>query len=58
MNASITFAGQDEQWKITTYGTNLTNKKVISGATNAGNTPISQFYQAPRELGVDFSVKF
>lgn len=58
MNASIAFAGQDEQWKITAYGTNLTNKKVISGATNAGNTPISQFYQAPREFGVDFSVKF
>ena len=58
LNASIAVAGNDEQWKVTLYGTNLTDQKVMSGATNAGATPISQFYQAPREFGVDFAVKF
>lgn len=58
VNASVAVAGQDDQWKVTLYGSNLTDQKVISGATNAGATPISQFYQPPREFGVDFSVKF
>lgn len=58
LNASIAVAGEDERWKVTLYGTNLSDQKVISGATNAGATPISQFYQAPREFGVDFSFKF
>lgn len=58
LNASIAIAGEDERWKITLYGTNLTDQDVISGATNAGATPISQFYQAPREFGVDLSFKF
>ena len=43
---------------MTLYGTNLTDQEVISGATNAGATPISQFYQPPREFGVDLSFKF
>ncbi len=58
LNASIAVAGEDERWKVTLYGTNLSDQDVISGATNAGATPISQFYQAPREFGVDFSFKF
>jgi iron complex outermembrane receptor protein len=58
LNASIAVAGEDEKWKVTLYGTNLTDQEVISGATNAGATPISQFYQAPREFGVDLSFKF
>lgn len=58
LNASIAVAGEDERWKVTLYGSNLTDQKVISGATNAGATPISQFYQPPREFGVDFAVKF
>lgn len=58
LNASIAVAGQDDKWKVTLYGTNLTDQEVISGATNAGATPISQFYQPPREFGVDLSFKF
>lgn len=58
LNASIAVAGVDERWKVTVYGTNLTDQEVISGATNAGATPINQFYQAPREFGVDLSFKF
>ena len=58
LNASLAVAGEDERWKVTLYGSNLTNQKVISGATNAGATSISQFYQPPREFGVDLAVKF
>lgn len=58
LNASIAVAGEDDKWKVTLYGTNLTDQEVISGATNAGATPISQFYQAPREFGVDLAFKF
>lgn len=58
VNASIAVAGEDERWKVTVYGSNLTDKKVMSGATNAGASPISQFYQPPREFGVDLAVKF
>lgn len=58
LNASIAVAGEDERWKVTLYGTNLTDQEVISGATNAGATPINQFYQAPREFGVDLAFKF
>lgn len=58
VNASIAIAGEDERWKVTLYGTNLTDQEVISGATSAGATPISQFYQPPREFGVDLSFKF
>jgi iron complex outermembrane receptor protein len=58
VNASVAVAGEDDKWKVTLYGTNLTDQEVISGATNAGATPISQFYQAPREFGVDLAFKF
>lgn len=41
------------KWTIEGYGTNLTNKKYVSG-TSANN----QFYGAPREYGVRLGVKF
>ena len=58
LNANISFTGPDDRWKITFYGQNLTDAEVMSGATSAGATPISQFYQPPREFGVDFSISF
>ncbi|WP_260582934.1 TonB-dependent receptor [Sphingopyxis sp. PET50] len=58
LNASIALAGEEDRWKVTLYGSNLTDQEVISGATNAGATPISQYYQPPREFGVDLSFKF
>lgn len=58
VNASIALSPDDEGWKVTGYITNLTNRKVISGAINAGATPISQFYQAPREFGIELGYKF
>src|SRR3546814_263864 len=58
VNASIAVAGFDDAWKVTAYGSNLTNQKVISGAISAGATPIQQYYQPPREFGVDVAFKF
>ncbi len=58
LNANISLAGEENRWKITFYGQNLTDAEVMSGATSAGATPISQFYQPPREFGIDFSVSF
>lgn len=58
VNASIALQGKDERWKLTVYGQNLTDQKVISGAISAGATPIQQFYQAPREFGVEVGFKF
>ena len=58
VNASIAVAGEDDKWKVTLYGSNLTDQKVISGAISAGATPIQQFYQPPREFGVDVAFKF
>ncbi|WP_199555050.1 TonB-dependent receptor [Sandaracinobacteroides hominis] len=58
LNANISLTGPDDRWKVTVYGQNLTDAEVMSGATSAGATPISQFYQPPREFGVDFSISF
>lgn len=58
VNASIAVGADDDSWKVTGYVTNLTNRKVISGAINTGATPISQFYQAPREFGIELGYKF
>ncbi|WP_176473392.1 TonB-dependent receptor [Sphingopyxis sp. GW247-27LB] len=58
LNASVAVAGEDDKWKVTLYGSNLTDQKVISGAISAGATPIQQFYQPPREFGVDVAFKF
>lgn len=58
INASIALAAHEDRWKVTLYGQNLTNRDVMSGAISAGATPIQQFYQPPREFGVDFAVKF
>lgn len=58
VNASIAVGADDDTWKVTGYVTNLTDRKVISGAINAGATPISQFYQAPREFGIELAYKF
>ncbi len=42
-----------EDWTIEAYGTNLANKKYVSG--QSGN---NEFYGAPREYGVRASVRF
>lgn len=58
MNANVTVAGDEDRWTVTGYVKNLTNRKVISGAINAAATPISQFYQPPREFGAELGFKF
>lgn len=59
VNANIALVAKDERWSIDGYVRNLTNKDVMSGAVNpGGGNPIQQFYQAPREWGVELSAKF
>lgn len=58
MNARVSIGADDDAWKLTLYGRNLTDQEVMSGAISAGTSPIQQFYQAPREWGVDLGFKF
>ena len=58
LNANAGLTSSDERWSLGVYGRNLTNEKVMSGAVSAGATPIQQFYQAPREFGVDLTARF
>lgn len=58
VNANIAVAGHEDRWKISVYGQNLTNQTVMSGAVANGTAPILQFFQPPREFGVDLSFKF
>ena len=58
LNGNLTIAGQDDGWQLVVYGRNLTDEDVISGSSQAGAAPIIQFYQPPREFGVEVSFKF
>ncbi len=58
INAHLTFEDNDERYKLTFYGRNLSDEEVMSGAIQAGGNPIIQFYQSPRELGVEFTYSF
>ncbi len=59
VNASISVKDIDDVWSVTGYVRNLTDKTVMSGAVAPGGVnPIQQFYQAPREFGVEASFKF
>src|SRR3546814_16893717 len=51
VNASIAVAGEDDKWKVTLYGSNLTDQEVISGAISAGATPLQQFYRSGERRG-------
>lgn len=57
-NGSLSLSPRDQNWQLTIYGRNLTDETVMSGATQAGAVPILQFYQPPREVGIDLSVRF
>lgn len=58
-NASLSLAADDEKWSVTTYVKNFTNKTVMSGAVSpGGGNPVQQFFQPPRELGLEVSFKF
>lgn len=59
MNASLALVAADEQWSLTGYVKNLTNQTIMSGAISpGGGNPVQQFFQAPREVGVEASFKF
>jgi iron complex outermembrane receptor protein len=58
LNASIGLAADNDRWSVTLYGKNLTDQDVISGAISTGATPIQQYYQPPREFGIDLGFKF
>lgn len=58
LNAHLSLESPGETWAVSIYGRNLTNRKVMSGAISAGATPIQQFYQPPREFGVDLTARF
>ncbi len=57
-NGSIRLDSADSRWSLTLYGRNLTDIKIISGAISAGATPVQQFYQPPREIGIDLAARF
>jgi iron complex outermembrane receptor protein len=52
-NAHVSFTDCNERYKITVYGKNLTDEEVMSGAVATGANPITQFYQPPREAGIE-----
>jgi iron complex outermembrane receptor protein len=58
VNGHIALASLDERWEVKVYGRNLTDEEVISGSARAGTAPIIQYYQPPRELGVELSLRF
>ncbi|MFV0275853.1 MAG: TonB-dependent receptor, partial [Parahaliea sp.] len=58
VNAHVSFSDSDEHYKLTVYGKNLTDEEVISGAVSTGTNPVTQFYQPPREVGVEFIYNF
>ena len=58
VNGHISLETSDDRWSVSLYGRNLTNQKVMSGAISAGATPIQQYYQPPREFGVDLTARF
>lgn len=59
MNASLGLVGASDKWSLTGYVKNLTNQTVMSGAVSPGGAlPVQQFFQAPREFGLEASFKF
>lgn len=58
LNASLALVDHDGAWELRVFGRNLTDEEVLSGAIAAGSNPIVQFYQPPRELGVELAFNF
>jgi iron complex outermembrane receptor protein len=57
-NAHLTFEDNDERYKVTVYGRNLSDEDVRSGSVRTGSNPIIQYYQSPREFGAEFTYHF
>lgn len=58
INGNIKFTDSDERYTVTVFGRNLSDEEVISGAVKTGANPITQFYQPPREFGVELTYAF
>jgi len=58
VNGHVALAGQDDRWQLMAYGRNLTDQDVISGSSRAGTSPIIQYYQPPREFGLELTFQF
>lgn len=59
VNASLGLVGDRDAWALTAYVKNLTDQTVMSGAVSpGGGNPVQQFFQPPREFGIEASIKF
>mgnify|MGYP003700691933 CR=1 FL=1 len=56
VNAFVRYVDGEDRFDVRLYGRNLTDKEVISGAIRTGVNPLIQFYQPPREFGVELTV--
>jgi iron complex outermembrane recepter protein len=58
VNAHIAFQDAAERYTLRLYGRNLTDREVLSGAIRTGVNPLIQFYQPPREFGLEATANF
>ena len=59
VSLSLGLVGASGTWSLTGYVRNLTNQTVMSGAVSpGGGNPVQQYFQPPREFGVEASFKF
>lgn len=56
INGFIRYVDADQRFDVRVYGRNLTDKEVMSGAIRTGVNPLIQFYQPPREFGLEVTV--
>ena len=49
-NGRITFRSADEKWRVSLFGTNLTNEEILRGRTVTGVL----FWHNPRQVGLEF----
>jgi len=58
LDASMALSSEDEHWRIALWGKNLADRVVINNSYPVGPLDTLRIYDPPRELGVDFGVKF
>lgn len=52
-NGRITFRSADEKWRVSLFGTNITNEEILRGRTVTGTL----FWYNPRQVGLEFGYK-
>ncbi|MEZ5557833.1 MAG: TonB-dependent receptor [Pseudomonadales bacterium] len=58
INGHVAYEDADQRYQVMLYGRNLTDKEVMSGAIRTGVNPLIQYYQPPREFGLELTVNF